>query len=164
MTTTLELLTEHPFLAGLPPHWIERLAGQVRRIGYPAGHRIFHEDGPAEHFWLIHSGRVALDIHVPGRGDVLIEMLPPGTVLGWSWLFPPYRWHFGAVAAELTHTVQFDAAGVIQLCEEDPELGFVLLRRFVGVLVDRLQATRKRLLDLYAYPAVETLPGKETGR
>jgi CRP/FNR family transcriptional regulator, cyclic AMP receptor protein len=152
MTTTLELLTEHPFLAGLPSHWIDRLAGQVRRVGYPAGQRIFHEGGPAEHFWLIHTGRVALDIHIPGRGDVLIETLLPGTVLGWSWLFPPQRWHFGAVAAELTHTVQFDAAGVIQLCEQQPEFGFDLLRRFIGVLTDRLQATRVRLLDLNAYP------------
>jgi len=156
MTTTLQLLTEHPFLTGLPPRWIDRLAGSVRRIGYPAGHRIFHEGAPAEHFWLIHSGRVALDIHVPGRGDVLIETLLPGTVLGWSWLFPPYRWHFGAVAADLTHTVQFDAAGVIQLCDDDPEFGFVLMHRFMGVLIDRLQATRVRLLDLYSYPKVDS--------
>lgn len=154
MSTMLELLTEHPFLAGLPPGWLERLAGQVRRVGYPPGHRIFHEGGPAEHFWLITTGRVALDIHVPGRGDVLIETLPPGAVLGWSWLFPPYRWHFGAVAAELTHTIQFDAAGVVRLCDEDPQFGFVLLHRFIGVLADRLQATRVRLLDLYAYPEV----------
>jgi CRP-like cAMP-binding protein len=151
MTTTLDMLMEHPFLAGLPADWIERLAGTVRRIGYPPNHRIFHEGGPAEHFWLIHSGRVGLDIPVPGRGDVLLETLGPGTVLGWSWLFPPYRWHFGAVAAEMTHTVEFDAAGVLRLCEQDHELGFALLYRFTEVVVDRLQAARMRLLDLYGF-------------
>ncbi|HET8681074.1 MAG TPA: cyclic nucleotide-binding domain-containing protein [Micromonosporaceae bacterium] len=154
MTNTLELLTSHPFLAGLPPGWVEHLAGQVRQVGYPAGFRIFREGGPAEHFWLIDSGRVAIDVHIPGRGDVLIETLPAGAVLGWSWLSPPYRWHFGAVAVELTHTVQFDAAGVTRLCDLSPELGSELRRRFIAVLADRLQATRVRLLDLYTHPVV----------
>jgi CRP/FNR family transcriptional regulator, cyclic AMP receptor protein len=154
MTTAVELLAEHPFLAGLPAGWLEHLAGQVRRTGFPPGQRIFAEGGAADRFWLIHSGRVALDFRVPGRGDVLIETLGPGTVLGWSWLFPPHRWHFGAVAAEQTHTVEFDAAGVMARCEADPAFGLELTRRFAGVLLDRLQATRVRLLDLYGYPAL----------
>jgi CRP-like cAMP-binding protein len=145
MTTALELLAEHPFFTGLPPDSVGRLAATARRVGYPTGHRIFHEGASAQHFWLIHTGRVALDLHVPGRGDVLIETLLPGAVLGWSWLFPPNRWHLGAAAAEPTHTVEFDAAAVMRLCEADP--------RF-GVVADRLQATRVRLLDLYGYPEV----------
>jgi CRP-like cAMP-binding protein len=90
---------------------------------------------------------------LPGRGDVVVETLGPGAVLGWSWLFEPYRWHFGAVAVEETLTVEMDGAGVRRLCEQDPALGYELTRRFMAVVVHRLQANRMRLLDLYGGPA-----------
>jgi CRP-like cAMP-binding protein len=114
---------------------------------------VFSEDTPADRFWLIQRGRVNLDTHVPGRGDVVVETLGPAAVLGWSWLFPPYRWHFGAVAVENTLSIELDGPGVRQLCARDPALGYELSTRFMQVMVDRLQATRLRLLDLYAVPS-----------
>lgn len=80
------------------------------------------------------SGRVALDLHVPGRGDVAIEQLGAGTVLGWSWLFPPYRWAFGAIAVEQTHATEFSARGVRRLVADDAEFGRQLTTRFMGVV------------------------------
>jgi CRP-like cAMP-binding protein len=151
MTSVRESLGEYPFLDELPEPWLERLADLGHRVSYPTGLRLFSEGGHAEHFWLISSGAVGLDLHVPGRGDVLIDTIHPGSVLGWSWLFPPYRWHFGAVAASTVHAVQFSGVQVMALCREDPAGGMDLMRRFVGVVVDRLQATRLRLLDLYGY-------------
>lgn len=147
--STLDLINEHPFLDGLPRHWLDRMALQARRANYHQGYRLFNEGGKAEHFWLIRSGLVALDIRTP-RGEVVMETIGPGTVLGWSWQFAPYRWHFGAVAAEHTLTIRFDAAGVRRLCEEEPALGYELSQRFMSVVVERLQASRVRLLDLYA--------------
>jgi CRP-like cAMP-binding protein len=85
---------------------------------------------------------------------VVIEKLGADTVLGWSWLFPPYRWQFGALAVEQTEAIEFDADGVRRLVAEDAELGRELTTRFMGVVVDRLQASRARLLDLYGYPPV----------
>jgi CRP-like cAMP-binding protein len=151
--TTLDLINEHPFLAGLPEAWLDRLALQARRANYHQGYRLFSEGGRAEHFWLIRGGKVALDIRAEGRGDVTVETLGPNTVLGWSWQFPPYRWQFGAVAAEHTLTIRFDAAGVRRMCAEDPALGYELSQRFMAIVVDRLQATRVRLLDLYGHDA-----------
>jgi CRP-like cAMP-binding protein len=144
-----EHLAEHPFLAGMPATWLEPLSYQAKRSARHSGVRLFHEGHPADRFWLIDSGQVALDMHLPGRGDVVVETLGPGTVVGWSWLFPPYTWHFGAMAVEETHAIEFDAKGVLRVCERDPALGYDLSRRFMGVLLDRLQATRVRLLDLY---------------
>jgi CRP-like cAMP-binding protein len=144
-----ELLHEYPFLNELPEPWLEHLASLGKRVSYPAGQRIFPEGARAEHLWLITRGYVNLDLQVPGRGEVLIETLPPGSVMGWSWLFPPYRWHFGAVAARSVDAIQFHGAEVMRLCDDDPALGMDLMRRMVGVAVDRLQATRLRLLDLY---------------
>lgn len=139
---------EHPFLAGLP--LASALEIHARAVTFAPGSRIFEEDGAADRFWLIHTGRVALDLHATGRGDVVIETLGDGDVLGWSWLFPPYRWHFGAKALTATHAIEFDAASVRAACFADPVLGHALTGRFLGVMADRLQATRIRLLDLYA--------------
>jgi CRP-like cAMP-binding protein len=152
MMTTLDLLTTHPFLEGLPAPWLERLSYQAKRNVHHGGSRLFREGGPADRFWLIRDGRVALEFNVPGRGDIVIEQLGPGSVLGWSWMFPPYRWHFGAVAAEQTLAIELDGRGVMRLCGDDPALGYELTKRFSAVLIDRLQAARVRLVDLYGYP------------
>jgi CRP-like cAMP-binding protein len=143
------ILSTHPFLKGLPDEWLGDLADRAASTVWPTGHRIFDEGRTADSFWLIRHGLVALDLHVPGRGDVVIETLGPDTVLGWSWLFPPHVWHFGAFAVQETHALEFDAAGVLGICDRDPALGYDLSRRFMGVLLDRLQNTRLRLLDLY---------------
>lgn len=146
---TLDLLSSHPFLAGMDRPQLDRLARWSHRSQFHAGGRLFAEGGRADRFWLLRDGQVALDVHVPGRGDVLVETLGAGSVLGWSWLFPPYRWQFGATALAHTLTIELDAAGVRASCEEDPALGRELYHRFIAVVVDRLQATRVRLLDLY---------------
>jgi CRP-like cAMP-binding protein len=146
LTTAQDLLAAHPFLSGLTEERLARLATWARRAPFHAGARIFSEGGPADRFWLIRDGKVRLDAAVPGRGDVEIEVLGPDTALGWSWLFPPYRWHFGAVAVEPTLTVELNGAGVRRLCDDDPALGYDLTQRFTRVVVERLQAARARLL------------------
>src|SRR5690349_11556490 len=127
MTGMRESLDDYPFLDELPRPWLDRLAELGQRVSYPAGLRLFSEGGHAEHFWLIDSGSVGLDLHVPGRGDMLIDTVHPGSVLGWSWLFPPYRWHFGAVAAQHVHAIQFSGLKVMDLCRDDPAAGLDLM-------------------------------------
>jgi CRP-like cAMP-binding protein len=153
MTTKPHNLNDFPFLDELPEPWLERLAGLGSRVTYAAGHRLFHEGGRAERFWLITEGAIGVDLPVPRHGDVLLETLPPGSVLGWSWLFPPYRWHFGAIAVRTTQAIEFRGADVLALCREDPALGMELMQRFMGVVVQRLHATRVRLLEFYGFPA-----------
>ena len=145
-------INQHPFLAGLAPQHAAALERAARSASYRAGTRIFAEGTPADRFWLLLNGHVQLEARVPGRGAVIIESLPPTSVLGWSWLFPPYTWHFGATAVANTSAIEFDAEQVRQACDADPTLGYELLRRFVHVVVDRLQSTRVRLLDLYGQP------------
>jgi CRP/FNR family cyclic AMP-dependent transcriptional regulator len=149
METAFDVLADQPFLAGLSEYHLDRLAPWSRRALFHAGTRVFREGGDADRFWLIKSGRVNLDTHVPGRGDVILETLGPGAVLGWSWLFPPYKWHFGATAVETTMSVELDAPAVRALCQRDPALGYDLTIRFLYVVFERMQATRLRLLDLY---------------
>ncbi len=157
METAYDLLATQPFLAGLTPRQLDKLSYWSKRSVFHAGTRLFEEGGRADRFWLIKEGQVTIDTHAPAEGEgdrVVVETLGPGAVLGWSWLFPPYRWHFGATAVQTTLATELDGPGVRDLCQRDPELGYLLVTRFMAVVVDRLQATRLRVLDLYSRPEV----------
>jgi CRP-like cAMP-binding protein len=145
-----DVLASQPFLSGLSPGHLDNLARWSRATTFPTGTRIFEEGQRADRFWLIRDGRVALETRAPGsNAPVVLDSLGRGAVLGWSWLFPPYRWHFAASVGEVTSALEFDAAAVREMCQREPALGFQLAMRFTEVVVDRLQSTRLRLLDLY---------------
>jgi CRP/FNR family transcriptional regulator, cyclic AMP receptor protein len=150
--TVTTRISAQPFFAVLTDAQRGVLARDGTAVTVTAGERLFDEGGVADMFWLIEQGGVALDMRVPGRGDQIVETLGPGTVLGWSWLHPPYRWQFGAVARLATTAIAFDAASVRRRCDADPAFGYAMLRAFTPVIIERLQATRLRLLDLYAAP------------
>lgn len=152
--SVFDLLAVHDFVADLPAEWITRLAATGHPVYYGAGHRLFREDGSADRFWLLHNGTVAIDFYVPGRGDIVIDRVGPRTLIGWSWLTVPYRWQFGAVVADDIRAVEFDAAAVRNLIEDDPDLGRELTTRILRVTAERLQKARHRLVELYAYPGV----------
>jgi CRP/FNR family transcriptional regulator, cyclic AMP receptor protein len=143
----------HPFFAELTPEQLDALSGDGVPAAYRPGERIFAEGAAADRFWLVETGSVALDMRVPGRGDQVLETLVGPTVLGWSWLSPPYRWHFGAIAREPATAIAFDAASVRRRGEADPAFGYAILRCFTPVIIQRLQAARLRVLDMYAAPA-----------
>src|SRR4051794_29971300 len=126
MTTGRNMLAAHPFLDGIEPRHLVRIAALAALVSFPAGRRIFDEGGHADAFWLIRGGRVNLGAHPPARGDVVLEPIAAGQVLGWSWLFPPYRWHFAATALDDIVAIRVDAAGMRTLCDDDPALGYQL--------------------------------------
>jgi CRP/FNR family transcriptional regulator, cyclic AMP receptor protein len=147
---TLEgVLAGHPFFSGMAPHYLQLAVGCAANVRFNAGELIFRQGYDAEHFYLIRAGKVALEIHVPGRGGVTIQTLGAGEVLGWSWLVPPYNWRFDGRAAEVTRAIVFDGKCLRGKCEEDHELGYELQKRVIAILGEHLDATRFRLLDVY---------------
>lgn len=153
MDTAYDLLAAQPFLADLTRPQLNKLSCWTKKSYFHAGARLFEEGGRADRFWILREGHVNLDTHVPGGPGAVVETLGPGAVLGWSWLFRPYRWHFGASAVETTLALELDGPGVRSLCKQDPVLGYELVSRFMGVVVERLRATRLRVLDLYGTPS-----------
>jgi len=149
MRTLERVLVQHPFFQGLDPQYVELVAGCGANARFNAGDVIFREGEPANRFYIIRHGRVSLEIFVPERGPKMMETLDEGDVFGWSWLFPPYRWQFDARALELTRVIAMDGQCLRGKCEEDPRLGYELMKRFAQIMVGRLQSTRLRLLDLY---------------
>jgi CRP/FNR family transcriptional regulator, cyclic AMP receptor protein len=146
-------LSAHPFLHGMPADQLGVLAEAARDVKFSAGHRLFEDGGNATRFWLIQSGHVWLDLHIPGEGPVVIETIGMGELLGWSWLFPPYKWAFGAVAATAVEAFEFDAPVVRECCAAEPGLGYELNQRITRVLAKRLQATRIRMIARSGYSA-----------
>jgi CRP/FNR family transcriptional regulator, cyclic AMP receptor protein len=145
-------MASHQFIRGMPAEYITALSGAARHVTVPARHRLFDEGGTADRFWLIEAGRVALDFHVPGHGTVIIEAVGRGDVIGWSWLYSPFQWRLGAVAMQPVQAFEVDGRAVREMCAADPGFGYELTRRFLTVVVDRLQATRSRLLDVTGQP------------
>jgi CRP/FNR family cyclic AMP-dependent transcriptional regulator len=113
------------------------------------GERLCREGDPADGFFVIRQGVVALEIVVPGRDALLIETLHDGDLLGWSWLYEPHRWQFDARVTQPCDLLAFDGACVRAACDRDPSLGYAFMQRFAAVMVERLQATRLQLLDVY---------------
>ncbi|HUN31145.1 MAG TPA: cyclic nucleotide-binding domain-containing protein [Trebonia sp.] len=143
---TAQALGTHPFLRGMSPGHLAALAESATDVVFPAGHRILAEGGYAARFWLIRSGSVALDMLVAGEGPVVIDTVGIGGLVGWSWLFPPYQWAFGAVCVSPVEVFELDAPAVRSRCAADPALGYDLTTRLARVLAGRLQVTRTRLI------------------
>ncbi len=142
-------LAEAPVLRGLPDEDLELLAGCARNVRFAAGAWIFREGGAADTFYWVRQGQVALSVHAPGQGELTIDTVHEGEILGFSWLFPPYRWQFDARAVTAVAALAFDGACLRGKAEADPRLGYRLMTRIAPVVVARLQAARVRLLDLY---------------
>jgi len=150
MRTLEDLLQEHPFFRGLERQYIALIAGCGSNVRFHPGEYIMRTEEPATHFYIIRHGRVAVEVYIPERGAITVQTLGEGDVLGWSWLFPPYKWVFDARALELTRAVALDGLCLRSKCEEDPRLGYELMKRFARIMVDRLLATRLQLLDMYS--------------
>lgn len=156
-----EIIRKHPFLKDLSPHQYRVLSDCASAAHFGPTEEIFRQGDPANRFYLIDSGKVALEAWQRDKGTVVIETLGPGEVLGWSWLVPPYYWQFSARALEPTDAVFIYGTPLREECETDHELGYELLKRITAVMLNRLQATRRQLLG--TPPSWFTLSKPATG-
>jgi CRP-like cAMP-binding protein len=151
--TLAELIDELPALRSLSPANRALLAGCARNQVFAPGEEIMREGDAADAFYIVRAGGVAIVTQVPGRGEITIETLHAGDLLGWSWLVEPYRNAFGARALGSTRVLSLDGVCLRGKCEADPVLGYELLKLLASVFAQRLRDTRVRLLDLYGSDA-----------
>lgn len=142
-----DMLAAHKFVRDLAPHLRRILFDLAMRVSFIPNEFIFREGDPANRFYLIHTGKVGLEAHLANGECVPVQTLGAGDVLGWSWLFPPSYWHFDARALAMTEAVYFFGTPLRTECESDHELGYELLKRMSAVVIQRLHATRRQLLD-----------------
>ena len=144
-----QLVAQHSLFRGVPDAMATLVAGCAHNEVFAPGETLLTEGGAADTLYLLRRGRIALSVHAPGRGPVIIETLEVGAAVGWSWLFPPFRWHFDATALEPVGVIAIDARCLRDKAEADPTFGYTLMQRVSQMMLERLQATQLRLLDLY---------------
>jgi CRP-like cAMP-binding protein len=149
MRTIEQYLPDHPFFSGLDPRALAVVAGCAANVSFSTGEYLFRTGQPADQFFVIRRGRVALQVHDPAVGTMVVDTADAGEVVGWSWLVPPYKWLFDARAVEPTGAVSFDGKCLREKCEQDPRLGYELMKLVTQVMFGRLVAARVRLLNLY---------------
>ena len=137
-------LGRQQFFRGIPWPQLEALAAVAACADFAAEEVIFREGEEANRFFLLLSGKVALETTAVAR-RVQLQTIGVGEALGWSWVFPPFQWQFTARALEPVHAFFFHAPTLRQRLDEDPILGHAVMRRVAEVLLERLQATRSRL-------------------
>jgi CRP/FNR family cyclic AMP-dependent transcriptional regulator len=143
------ILADHPFFRDLAKPHLETIVGCAANVTFDAGAFIYREGTQADHFYVVRHGKVGVETFAPGRGAMTVETVEDGEVLGWSWLFPPYKAHFDARALTLVRALSLDGACLRAKCEKDPAFGYEIMKRFAPVLIQRLDSTRLQLLDLY---------------
>ncbi len=141
-------VANHPFVHGMAARHLHILSDAAMLTQFEAGQTIFHEGDIANRFYLIQTGRLSVETRTSRGEPVIIQTLTGGDVLGWSWLFAPYYWHFSAAALEPTRAVFFYGTRLRESCEEDPEFGFEVMRRVAVVVRQRLEATLRDAVEL----------------
>lgn len=146
MNSLEHAIREHPFLKDLSDINFQALVDSAMQMEFAPGQIIFREGDLANRFYLIQSGKVVLETDEKDRQPTVIDTIGANDALGWSWLFPPFYWHFTARASEPTRAIFFYGTRLREQCEENHELGYELMRRMAAVVTKRLQATRRELL------------------
>jgi CRP-like cAMP-binding protein len=143
---TAETLPEHPLFAGLPVQFRQILAECAMRADFEAGDKVVEAGQPASCIYLVVHG--SIDLETPGlQAPTRVQTLREGDILGWSWLFPPYFWHFNALAQEPTRTIFFYGSRLRQQCDRNHDFGYELIKGMSQILIAHLQADRERWIE-----------------
>jgi CRP/FNR family cyclic AMP-dependent transcriptional regulator len=147
--------TLRPILAGIPLfdgmslQHIELIAGCAANVRFEPGEFAARQGEAADLFFIVRKGRLALQVHGPGRGELTLQTVGENEVLGWSWLIPPYRWHFDVRALTATRALALDGRCLRGKFDGDYQLGYEMMTRFAQLITHRLEAASLQLLDLY---------------
>jgi len=147
MSEITKSMLDHPFFKDSEVAHVDFLGDCASSVYFPARTHMFREGERAGRLYLIQRGKIAIELPMPGRDPLSIMTVDAGGVVGWSWLFPPYRWNFSARIVEDTSAVALDTNCLLLKCREDYRIGYELMWRCANVVGERLEATRAQLLS-----------------
>jgi CRP-like cAMP-binding protein len=147
-----KLLKKHPFFMDMEESSRKILCGCAKNERFDAGDMIVHEGEAADKFYLIRSGLISLEFHLPNKYPCILETLHDGDVFGWSWIVPPFKWLYDIRAVELSRMISLEAKCLCKKIQKDHALGFDLYSKFIPVMAKRLSAARLQMIDMYGKP------------
>ncbi len=149
METMEPILAAHPFFKGLDPRYLQLVLACAERQTFTPGQFLCRDNEEARKFYVVHHGRVAVEIYRARRGAVTIQTVGEGEVLGWLWFDKPYHWHLDARALDLTRVISLDVQCLLRQCDQDHEFGYELMRRYAHHLAVQFRAAKVQLADFY---------------
>ncbi len=147
--TIVESIADNPFFAGLAREDIEFLARNAERRRLRRDGVLFRYGDRADRFYVIVSGKISVEVAALEGPPLELQSLDAGAVLGWSWLIPPYTWSFQARADEDAEVLDFDGRAIRAKCESDPRFGYELIKRFSGLMSERLNFAREKMMEAW---------------
>jgi CRP-like cAMP-binding protein len=147
-----KIIGKQPFFSGLSTAHLNLLTGCAKNQRFPENTFLAKAGEAADTFYVIRSGRITVEIPVPGQDRLIIQTVEANDVFGWSWIFPPYRWVFDGRCQSPVHALVFDGQCLRNKCDADTDLGYTFMKKFAELMTRRLEATRFQLLDIYANP------------
>ncbi len=147
-----DYLASHAFFSGLDGSFIKFLSNSATDLRIEKGDVLFKQGERADKFYLLRNGQVSVQVPALMGPTLEIQILGEDQILGWSWLIPPFRWNFQARALEDMDLLEFDGSAILARCEEDPKFGYELLKRFAGLMSERLDAARQKMMDQWNPP------------
>jgi len=149
----IEELQHIPWFQELKPAHVRRLASITQLRNVKADEVLFREGDKEDYVYIVLDGRIGLDLHIPHRGRVRFYTADRWEIFGWSSVTPNVRQRTAAAVAVIDSRVaRIDAVEMRQMCEDDNELGYRVMRRLANVVAGRLLVTRLQLLDMFAHP------------
>ena len=148
--TLTDYLVKHPVLEGLEPSQVSLIVSYASEAQYKPGQRVFQRDFDANEFFIVRSGSVVIEVPAIDGESLKIHTVGDGSLLGWSWFIPPYRWSFDARAVTTSRLISVDADKLRAACDADPRLGYQLVKRFAMLMAERLNSARISAMKHYA--------------
>ena len=147
-------LKQHVFFSQLDAdyHYLDFFLDCAESLTLDDNHVLFRYGNTADEFYLLINGRVTVEVASLEGPPLELQDLGPDTILGWSWLIPPYRWHFQARTIEPTEVIRFDGKAIRERCETDPRFGYELLKQFSGLMSERLGIARQKMMQEWVPP------------
>ena len=142
MNTFEAAIAEHPFFKTMRPEHLALISQNAQAVEFKPEDILFREGEPANRLFMIQSGRIDLEWRAESGCGVAAKNVGPGEMLGWSWLFPPFVWHFTAEALEPTRAIVLDGGHLLATCDKNPEFGYALMKRIAQILIHQLESAR----------------------
>src|SRR6056297_1449182 len=145
-------ILERTLFAGLGDAEVDVLANNACQREFGSDEVVASQGAKAESFFLIVTGSLLVEVPAISGPRLEITRLGEGEIFGWSWLIPPYEWHFHARAAEPTVVLEFDGKELLRHCETNPAFGYPVLRRFSELMARRLDSAQRKMMDQWSPP------------
>jgi len=148
------IISKHPVFKSLKKSYIQLIANFASEANFDTGEYIFHEGEKADKFFIILHGKISIEALIAlEREPIIIQNIGDNDILGWAWLFPPHKWHFNARVISPTKVISLDGTVLRIKCEDDHDLGYELMKRFAGIIEQRLRSVRSQNPNMYAVHA-----------